>query len=71
MTLAQVVYRISTDSDFAARLQADPESALQEKNFQLTKEEHAFLANALRRGLHPNGSRVSMQEGSNLTFDRR
>jgi hypothetical protein len=70
MTLAQVVYRISTDSDFAARMQADPESALQEKNFQLTKEEHAFLANALRRGLHPNGSRVSMQEGSNLPFGK-
>jgi hypothetical protein len=66
MTLAQVVYRISTDSDFAARMQKDPESALKESSFNLSKEEHAFLSNGLRRGLHDDGSRVAMQELSQL-----
>ena len=66
MTLAQVVYRISTDSDFAARMQRDPEKALKEDDFNLSHEEHAFLANGLRRGVHADGSRVAMKELANL-----
>ncbi len=60
MTLAQVVYQLSTDSEFAAKMQTDPEAALAERDLQLSKEEQAFLMHGLRRGA--NGRTVSMQE---------
>ena len=49
MALAQVVYQISTDKDFAVRLQTDPEHALGERGWSLSKEEVAFLLSTLRR----------------------
>lgn len=49
MSLAQVVYNISTDSDFAARWNRDPEGALQDKGFKLSREEFAFLSTGLSR----------------------
>ncbi|MGB9672921.1 MAG: hypothetical protein ACPL3P_02195 [Anaerolineales bacterium] len=60
MTLAQVVYQLSTDSEFAARMQTDPEAALAERDIQLSKEEQAFLIHGLRRGT--SGRTISMQE---------
>jgi hypothetical protein len=49
MALAQVVYQISTDKDFAVRMQTDPERALGERGWSLSKEEVAFLLSTLRR----------------------
>jgi len=49
MALAQVVYQISTDADFATQLRSNPESALEKQGWSLTKEEIAFLVSALTR----------------------
>ena len=48
MALAQVVYQISTDQDFASRMQSDPQSALDARGWSLSKEEIAFLLSTLR-----------------------
>jgi len=48
MALAQVVYRISTDKDFASRMQSDPQGALDARGWALSKEEIAFLLSTLR-----------------------
>ena len=48
MALAQVVYHISTDEDFASRMQSDPQSALDARGWSLSKEEIAFLLSTLR-----------------------
>ena len=48
MALAQVVYQISTDKEFASRMQADPQGALNERGWSLSKEEIAFLLSTLR-----------------------
>jgi hypothetical protein len=48
MALAQVVYHISTDKDFASRMQSDPQGALDERGWSLSKEEIAFLLSTLR-----------------------
>ena len=62
MSLAQVVYKISTDSEFAAQVQVDPDSALADKGFELSKEERAFLVRGLNRSVKFDGSKVSMGE---------
>ena len=49
MALAQVVYQIATDADFAAHMRSDPEGTLQERGWLLSKEEVAFLMTVLRR----------------------
>ncbi|UCD98603.1 MAG: hypothetical protein JSV42_16880 [Chloroflexota bacterium] len=49
MALAQVVYKISTDKDFALRMQTDPHTALHERGWSLSKEELAFLLSTLRK----------------------
>jgi hypothetical protein len=49
MTLAQVVYRISTDGDFEAQMRSDPISALAQKGLRMSKEELAFLMTVLKR----------------------
>ena len=48
MALAQVVYQISTDKDFASRLQTDPQATLAAKGWSLSKDEIAFLLSTLR-----------------------
>lgn len=48
MALAQVVYQISTDKDFAFQLQSDPQQALSAHGWSLSKEEIAFLLSTLR-----------------------
>jgi hypothetical protein len=50
MALAQVVYQISTDKDFASRMQVDPQGTLDAHGWSLSKEEIAFLLSTLRRG---------------------
>jgi hypothetical protein len=49
MALAQVVYHISRDTDFAAQMRSDPEGALARRGFKLSKEELAFLSRGLFR----------------------
>ncbi len=49
MALAQVVYRISTDADFAALMRTDPEGTLEERGWRLSKEELSFLVAGLFR----------------------
>ena len=49
MTLAQVVYRISTDGDFEAHMRSDPISALAKRGLRMSKEELAFLMTVLKR----------------------
>jgi len=50
MTLAQVVYQMSTDTDFASQFFSAPESTLATRGFKLSKEELAFILTAHRRG---------------------
>ena len=50
MTLAQVVYQMSTDTDFASQFFSAPESTLARRGFKLSKEELAFILTAHRRG---------------------
>lgn len=47
MALAQVVYQISADADFAARMREDASGALAERGWSLSQEELAFLKAAL------------------------
>jgi hypothetical protein len=49
MTLAQVVYNMSKDRDFASQLQSNPESTLATRGYQLSKEELAFLLSPNRQ----------------------
>jgi len=63
MTLAQVVYNMSTDTDFAARMRSDPESALAEHGLKLSKEEQAFLSKGLIR---ESEKRVTLSELASL-----
>jgi len=48
MALAQVVYHISTDKDFALQMRSNPQVALKERGWSLSKEEIAFLLSTLR-----------------------
>jgi hypothetical protein len=57
MALAQVVYQISTDKDFASRMQSDPHGALDERGWFLSKEEIAFLLSTLRGNTERNDIR--------------
>jgi hypothetical protein len=59
MSLAQVVYNISTDSDFAAHWSRDPEEALKNKGFKLSREEFAFLSTGLSR---KDGDKVRLSD---------
>ena len=49
MSLAKVVYQLSTDNDFASQWKVDPEGTLAKKGLRLTNEELAFLKKGLKR----------------------
>jgi hypothetical protein len=49
MSIAQVVYRISTDNDFANQWNLDPEGTLAKRGLWLSNEELAFLKAGLKR----------------------
>ena len=49
MTLAQVVYNMSKDRDFASQLQSNPETTLATRGYNLSKEELAFLLSPNRQ----------------------
>jgi hypothetical protein len=62
MSLAQVVYNITTDNEFAAQWQLDPETALVESGLQLSREEFAFLSAGLKNGRSGNDGKVRLSE---------
>ena len=62
MSLAQVVYNMSTDNDFAARWDHDAEQALVEKGLQLSREELAFLKSGLKNGRSGKSGRVRLSD---------
>jgi hypothetical protein len=62
MSLAQVVYKISNDSDFAAQWHRDPEAALSGNGFNLTSEEFDFLSQGLRRVAGEAGLKVNLAD---------
>jgi hypothetical protein len=49
MSLAKVVYQLSTDNDFASQWKVDPEGTLAKQGLRLTNEELAFLKKGLKR----------------------
>ena len=60
MSIAQVVYRMSTDNDFANQWNLDPEGTLAKRGLWLSNEELAFLKAGLRRsGQIENGVRLT------------
>lgn len=62
MSLAQAVYRMSTDNEFSVQWNIDPETALAEKGLQLGREEMAFLSSGLNNGRHGDEGQVSLSE---------
>jgi hypothetical protein len=50
MELAHVVYRVSTDADYAQQFQSDPESTLEKLGLKLSKDELASLLAVLKGG---------------------
>jgi hypothetical protein len=60
MSIAQVVYRISTDNDFADQWRLDPEGALAKRGLWLSNEELAFLKAGLKR--NGQGDEVSLAD---------
>ena len=65
MTLAQVVYQISTDGDFAARMHSDPEGALAEKGFKLSADELSSLLSVFKREMREIGELIYKAGGWN------
>ena len=49
MELAHVVYRVSTDADYAAQLQSDPETTIEKLGLKLNADELASLLSIIRR----------------------
>jgi hypothetical protein len=49
MSLAQVAYNLSTDADFAAKWDKNPQAALAGKGLKLTKEEFNALVTGLNQ----------------------
>jgi hypothetical protein len=62
MSLAQVVYNISTDAECAAQWSEDPEAALAGKGFQLSREELNFLKSGLKESVQNDGQRVRLSD---------
>jgi hypothetical protein len=49
MTLAQVVYQMSNDTEFASELYSNPETALAKRGLKLSRQEINFLLTARHR----------------------
>jgi hypothetical protein len=62
MSLAQVIYNISTDSDFSAKWKLDPEGALAGKGLRLSRDELTFLMEGLRRNGFKNDHTVRLSD---------
>jgi hypothetical protein len=62
MSLAQVIYNMSTDSDFSAMWKLDPEAALAGKGLKLSRDELTFLRNGLKRNGFNNNDMVHLSD---------
>ena len=62
MSLAQVVYNITTDNEFADKWQLDPETALAESGLQLSREELAFLSTGIKNSWNGSKGNVRLSE---------
>ena len=49
MELSHVVYRVSTDKEYAAQFMSDPETSVQKLGLNLNKDELASLLSVLGR----------------------
>lgn len=65
MSLAQVVYNISTDTDFAALWRSDPDQALSKRGLKLSNEEKAFLVTGLKPYNPDEGRKIRLAEIGN------
>lgn len=65
MTLAQVVYQMSTDNDFASELYSNPEATLAKRGLKISKEELAFLLSAHHRVERDKLNIVSLSDVGN------
>ena len=68
MTLAQVVYKISNDTDFASELYTNPEAALAKRGLKISNEELAFLLTARHRVEQQKLDVVSLADVGNGTW---
>ncbi len=59
MSLAQVVYHITNNAEFAEKWRNDPEAALKDKGFQLSREEMNFLCAGLGGTVQSGSVRLS------------
>ena len=64
MELAHVVYRVSTDADYAAQLQSDPESTIEKLGLKLSADEIASLLSILRREPHKRDLSIGRRPSS-------
>jgi len=62
MSLAQVIYNMSTDNEFSAQWNIDPGTALAEKGLHLGREEMAFLSSGMNYGRHGDENQVRLSE---------
>jgi hypothetical protein len=62
MSLAQVIYNISTDSDFLAKWKLDPEAALAGKGLRISHDELTFLRTGLNRNGFNNNNTVHLSD---------
>ena len=62
MSLAQTVYNLSMDNEFASQFNLDPETALLEKGIQLGREEMAFLYSGMNSARHGDESQMGLSE---------
>jgi hypothetical protein len=69
MSLAQVVYNISNDTEFATQWRRDPQTALKNRGLQLSREELAFLSVGLQRGGFEDSERIRLKDVAKIGRD--
>jgi len=62
VSLAQVVYNMSTDNEFSTQWNIDPETALAEKGLHLGRAEMAILSSGMNYGRHGDENQVRLSE---------
>lgn len=62
MSLAQVVYSLSTNPEFASEWKTDPKIALNKKGLKLSSEEFDFLSMGLKNSANGNGNGVRLSD---------
>lgn len=68
MTLAQVVYQMSNDAEFASELYSNPEAALAQRGLKISNEELAFLLTARHRVEQQKLDVVSLSDVGNQAW---